>query len=94
MIATKTSHSVKDFVNICAKKLNIRLIWKNKNLKEIGVDKSTNKTIIKIDKRYFRETEVDNLIGDFKKANKILKWQPKYSFEKLVDDMIHKELNG
>ena len=93
VIATKTSNSVKDFINICAKKLNIKLIWKNKGLKEIGVNKLNNKTIINIHKKYFRETEVDNLIGDFKKAKKLLKWKPHYTFDKLIDDMIYKELN-
>ncbi len=93
VIATKTSHSVKDFVNTCSKKLNIKLSWKNRGLKEIGIDKLTKKTIIKIDKKYFRETEVDDLIGDFTKARRLLKWKPKYSFNKLVDDMIYNELN-
>ena len=94
VIATNTSHSVKDFINICAKKLNINLVWKNKGLKEVGINKLTKKTIIKVDKKYFRETEVDDLIGDFTKAKKLLKWKPKYSFNKLVDDMIYNELNG
>jgi GDPmannose 4,6-dehydratase len=92
VISTNTSHSVKDFVNICAKKLKIKLIWKNKGLNEIGIDKDTSKTIIKIDKKYFRETEVDDLIGNYSKAKKILNWQPKYSFDKLVDDMINNEI--
>jgi len=91
VVATRTSHSVKDFINICAKKLGIKLLWKNKGLKEVGIDKSNDKIIIRIDKKYFRETEVDDLIGDFSKAKKLLKWQPKYSFNKLVDDMIEKE---
>ena len=91
VVATKTSHSVKDFINICAKKLDIKLLWKNKGLNEIGINKENNKIIIKIDKKYFRETEVDDLIGDFAKAKKLLKWKPKYSFNKLVDDMIEKE---
>ena len=94
VIATKTSHSVKDFINICSKKLNINLMWKNRGLKEIGIDKLTKKIIIKVDKKYFRETEVDDLIGDFTKAKKLLKWKPKHSFNKLVDDMISNELNG
>ena len=94
VIATKTSHSVKDFINICAKKLNIKLIWKNNGLKETGINKINKKTIIKIDNKYFRETEVDDLIGDFAKAKRLLKWKPKYSFDKLVDDMINSELNG
>ena len=91
VVSTNTSHSVKDFVNICSKKLNMNIIWKNKGLKEIGIEKNTNRIIIKIDKKYFRETEVDNLIGDYSKAKTKLKWKPKYSFEKLVDDMIKNE---
>ena len=91
VVSTNTSHSVKDFVNICSKKLDMNIIWKNKGLKEIGIEKNTNRIIIKIDKKYFRETEVDNLIGDYSKAKTKLKWKPKYSFEKLVDDMIKNE---
>ena len=91
VVSTNTSHSVKDFVNICSKKLDMNIIWKNKGLNEIGIEKNTNQIIIKIDKKYFRETEVDNLIGDYSKAKTKLKWKPKYSFEKLVDDMIKNE---
>ncbi len=91
VISTNSSHSVKDFVDVCSKKLGFKLIWKNKGLKEIGFDKVTNKIIVKIDKKYFRETEVDNLVGNYSKAKKILKWKPKISFDKLVDDMINQE---
>jgi GDPmannose 4,6-dehydratase len=91
VVATHTSHSVKDFVNICAKKLDIKLIWKNKGLNEVGINKANNKVVIKIDKKYFRDTEVDDLIGDFSKAKKLLKWKPKFTFNKLVDDMLKNE---
>ena len=91
VVATRTSHSVKDFVNISSKKIGIKLIWKNKGLKEVGIDKTNNKIIIMIDKKYFRETEVDDLIGDYSKAKRLLKWKPKYSFNALVDDMIKNE---
>ena len=91
VISTNSSHSVKDFVNVCSKKLGFKLIWKNKGLKEIGIDKDTNKIIVKVDQKYFRETEVDNLVGNYSKAKKILKWKPKISFDKLVDDMINQE---
>ena len=92
VVSTNTSHSVKDFVNICSKILGINLFWKNKGINEVGIDKNSNRTIIKIDKKYFRETEVDNLVGKYSKAKKKLKWKPKFTFEKLVDDMIKNEI--
>ena len=92
LLITSISWIPKDFINICSKKLSINLIWKNKGLKEIGINKDNGKIIINVSKRYFRETEVDNLIGDYKKAKKNLNWKPKYSFEKLIEDMIANEL--
>jgi GDPmannose 4,6-dehydratase len=91
VVATRTSYSVKDFINITAKKLNIKLIWKHKGLNEVGINKTNNKIIIRIDKKYFRETEVDDLIGNYSKAKKILNWEPKFTFDKLVDDMLKNE---
>ena len=92
VIATNKSYSVKDFTNIASKKIGFKIKWKGKGLKEVGVDSTTNKTIIRVDKKYFRETEVDNLIGNFKKAKKILNWKPKFSLNNLIDDMIKNEI--
>ena len=90
---THKSFSVKDFVNISAKKLGFKIKWKNKGVNEIAIDLKTNKKIINIDKKYFRESEVDNLAGDYSKAKKILKWKPKFSINQLIDDMIENEIN-
>jgi len=65
VIATNEEMTVKDFINKCAKKLKMNLIWKNKGIKEVAIDKNTNKTVIKIDKKYFRPGEVDFLKGDY-----------------------------
>ena len=91
VIATNKSYSVKEFVNKTAKQLDIKIIWQGKGLKEVGVDKRTNRIIIKIDKRYFRETEVNDLIGNYKKAKKVLNWKPKISLDGLIKDMISHE---
>ena len=93
VIATNYEISVKKFINLCAKKLKINLIWKKKGINEIGIDKSSNKIIIKIDKKYFRPGEVDYLKGDYSKAKNILKWKPKYNINSLIDEMIEHELN-
>ena len=91
VIATGTQYTVKSFIEIVAKKLNMKIDWKGKGIQEKGL--LNNKTIISIDKKYFRPTEVDNLLGDYKKAKKYLKWKPKHNIESLVEDMISKELN-
>ncbi len=62
-------------------------------MKEKAILKTTKKNVIEIDKRYFRPTEVDYLLGDARKAKKILKWKPKHDLDSLIDDMILKEKN-
>ena len=94
VISTGKQISVKQFINMCAKRLGINLIWKGKGKSEKGINKDTKKVIIKIDKRYFRETEVDDLIGNASKARKFLKWKPEISVEKLVNEMISEELKA
>ena len=91
VIATSKAYLVKEFVNKTAKQLDIKIVWKGKGLQEIGVNKNTNKTIIKVDKEYFRKTEVENLIGNYQKAKKILNWKPKHSLDELIKDMISEE---
>ena len=83
---------VKYFVNLVCKKLNIDIIWKGKGLKEIAIDKKTQKIIIKCDKKYFRPTEVDTLLGNSNKARKKLKWKPRENIFSIVEDMINKEI--
>ena len=78
-------------INKCAKKLDINIIWKNKGINEIAIDKNSQKIIIKIDKKYFRPGEVDFLKGDYSKAKKLLKWKPKYKSDDLINDMINFE---
>jgi GDPmannose 4,6-dehydratase len=90
VIATGRQHSVRDFVNLAAKNLDMKIDWRGKNLNEIGSFK--NKDIIKVDKKYFRLSEVENLLGDASKANKKLNWKPKITFEKMVKEMVDSDL--
>jgi len=88
IISTGKQFTVKDFINIAAKKMNINILWKGMGFKEKGIDLRNKKTVIKINKKYFRPLEVDSLCGDFSKAKKLLKWRPKISLDFLVDEMI------
>jgi GDPmannose 4,6-dehydratase len=92
VIATGIQHSVRDFLTLAAKKLEIDINWRGKNLNEIG--SFNGKDIIKIDPHYFRPTEVDNLLGDATKAKKKLGWTPKISFDELVSEMISEDLKN
>ena len=73
--------------------LDIKILWKGKNLKECGIDQKSGKVIVRIDPKYFRPTEVDFLKGDASKAKEKLGWSPKTSFISLVKEMIEHELN-
>lgn len=91
VIATGVQYSVKDFINLVAKKLKLKIKWKGKGLKEVCLNKENNKIIISIDKKYFRPSETDSLVGNFKKAHKILGWKPKKDINDLIDDMLNEE---
>ena len=89
VIATGKQYSVKDFINLAAKNLNLVIEWKGKGLNEVGL--LDGKEIVKIDPRYFRPAEVENLLGDPTKAKEKLNWFPKISFENLVREMIEED---
>jgi GDPmannose 4,6-dehydratase len=90
VIATGKQYSVRNFIDLASKKLNINIEWKGKGIKEVGF--CDGNEIIKVDKRYFRPTEVETLLGDATKAKKKLGWEPKISFEKLVEEMVNEDL--
>ena len=94
VIATGEAYSVKEFIDVAAKILNFRIIWKGKGLKEqcYLIRNNKKELIIKIDKKYFRPNEVNYLKGDAKKAFKKLNFKPKFSFKDLVKDMILSDL--
>lgn len=91
VIATGKQYSVREFVEKAASFFNMNIKWQNNGLDEVGIDLNTNKTIVKIDSRYFRLSEVDSLLGDYSKAKEVLGWAPKTSFDELVEIMCKSE---
>lgn len=90
VIATGKQYTVKEFVNLTAKLLNLKINWKGKGFNEKAYSEE-GKAIIEIDKKYFRPTEVNSLLGSAIKARRILKWKPKINLQMLIKDMISHE---
>jgi GDPmannose 4,6-dehydratase len=87
VISTEHNHSIKDFINNVAKKLNLPIKWSGKGLNEKAIDLNGN-IIIECKKEYFRPLEVDTLLGNSSKARKILRWKPSYDIGSIIDEMI------
>ena len=87
VIATGQNYTIKEFINIVSKKLDQKIKWIGKGINEKGIN-DEGEIIIECKKRYFRPLEVDTLLGNSKKARKILKWKPKHNIYSLIDDMI------
>ncbi len=92
VIATGRQYSVRQCIELAADKLGIQLRWQGSGCDEKGVDAHTGITIVEIDPRYFRPTEVDSLLGDPTKAKQKLGWQPKISFEEMIAEMVQQDL--
>tara|TARA_B110000037_G_scaffold46983_1_gene57597 strand:- start:460 stop:1515 length:1056 start_codon:yes stop_codon:yes gene_type:complete len=90
VISTGQQYSVRDFVNVAAKELGFNISWSGNGVKEKGL--VDGKVVIEIDKKYFRPTEVETLLGDASKAKEKLGWEPKISFKDLVSEMVKEDL--
>ena len=93
VICTGKQYTIKQFINLTAKKLGLKLNWKGSGLKEKAYDRK-NRPIIEIKKKYFRPSEVDALVGNYAKAKKELKWKPKHNLSSLIEDMINFEMQS
>lgn len=92
VIATGMQYSVRQFVELGAKELDIEIDWQGNGVNEKGYNRATGKCIVAVDSRYFRPTEVETLLGDATKAKEKLGWQPHISFEELVIEMVQTDL--
>ncbi len=98
VIATGRMESIRNFIELCANELGWycedskrSIIWEGKGLNEVGRRADNGKIVIKIDPRYFRPTEVEELLGDASKAKNLLGWEPKINLESLISEMIQKD---
>ena len=93
VLATNENHSVREFIEKTFKYIDIDIKWEGKGIDEIGLNPKTGKAIVKINKKFFRPAEVDQLIGDYSKAKKSLGWEPKVKFNELVEIMVKRDLD-
>ena len=104
VIASGVQYSVRDFVNAAAAELGVKLSWHGKGVKETAVVvrgpaakgefPARGQTIVRVDPRYFRPTEVDSLLGDARKARRKLGWRPRIPFKALVAEMVREDLKA
>jgi GDPmannose 4,6-dehydratase len=93
VIATGRQSSVRDFVNLAALELDLKLSWEGEGVNEKGYDQHGN-CIVQVDPRYFRPTEVETLLGDPTKAKQKLGWEPKVTFNELVSEMVREDFKS
>ncbi|HUS97432.1 MAG TPA: GDP-mannose 4,6-dehydratase [Hyphomicrobiaceae bacterium] len=94
VLATGVAHSVREFCEHAFREIGVELSWVGEGISERGVDRRNNRTLIKVDSRYFRPTEVDLLLGDSTKAQERLGWRPKTNFSELVCEMVRADLDA
>jgi len=92
VIATGEQYSVRDFINAACEELGIKVRWEGKGVDEKGINEDNGKTIVAVDPRYFRPTEVETLLGDPSKAKEKLGWETRTPFKQLVSEMIVSDL--
>ena len=94
ILGTGESHSVREFVELAFREIGIRVVWRGCGMDETGIDAASQRVLVKIDRRYFRPTEVDHLVSDPSKARQKLGWRHAVSFKELVTEMVQADLEA
>ena len=92
VLATNQTTTVRDFINKAFGYAGIKIKWEGEGVNEKGINPETGEVLVEVDERYFRPTEVDLLIGDASKAKKELGWEPKYTLEELIKEMVEEDI--
>jgi GDPmannose 4,6-dehydratase len=91
VLATGEMHSVREFIEKAFAMKDFEIEWKGEGVDEVGIDKKTGRVLVKIDPKYFRPAEVEQLLGNSTKARTILGWKPKITFDELVKVMVEND---
>ena len=94
VLATGRLHSVRDFVEMAFREVGVEIAWSGQGVEEVGVDAATGRVLVRIDPRYFRPTEVDQLQGDASKARRILGWEPTITLDEMIHEMVAADLDA
>jgi GDPmannose 4,6-dehydratase len=94
VIATGKQYSVREFVVAAGDRLGMNIEWQGAGINEEGIDTKTGQTLVKVDPRYFRPTEVESLLGDATKAKQKLGWAAEVTFDRLVEEMVAADLDA
>ena len=92
VISTGKQTTVKNFVNKVSKKLGMKILWRGRGINERGIDQN-GRTVVACDKSYYRPLEVNSLLGDSRKARKLLNWKPKFNLDSLISEMVKLEMS-
>ena len=92
VLATGRTVTIRSFVDMAFAEVGIDIEWKGAGVEEVGIDKKTGKTLVSVDPRYFRPTEVELLVGDATKAKEKLGWEPSHTLEQLCAEMVASDL--
>jgi len=92
VIATEKQITVREFVEKTGKVLGMNIVWEGSGLEEIGIDTNTGKKVVGVSPRYFRDSEVESLLGDSTKARTELGWEPEISVEQMIEEMVEKDI--
>tara|TARA_Y100001970_G_scaffold291822_1_gene430506 strand:+ start:1959 stop:3032 length:1074 start_codon:yes stop_codon:yes gene_type:complete len=92
VIATEKQITVREFVEKTGKVLGMNIVWEGSGLEEIGIDTNTGNKVVGVSPRYFRDSEVESLLGDSTKARKELGWKPEITVEQMIEEMVEKDI--
>lgn len=94
VIATGETHSIREFVELAFKVIDIDIEWKGHGVNEVGIDKNTGNILVQVNPKYFRDIDIECLIGDYSKAKSLLDWSPETSFKELVEIMVQSDIKN